>query len=179
MLLGLKSPVLRRVVKARKELHVCTASSLCKGWTLWLVPYSLWFWDACHEGVLEVTILVRPQFGSGGWASIVTAVVMGGHYDSPPCVHCSLIKFFNLWLQLSKLSDIVARIQFTAAWIIWQFTICSICHFMLYYLCCHALYRHGKGVDLMQYMLSLLVTIAGGVACHYIIKWLDRDNHDN
>ena len=31
----------------------------------------------------------------------------------------------------------------------------------------------------MQYMLSLLVTIAGGVACHYIIKWLDRDNHDN
>ena len=28
----------------------------------------------------------------------------------------------------------------------------------------------------MQYVLSLLVTVAGGVACHYIIKWLDRDD---
>ncbi len=29
-------------------------------------------------------------------------------------------------------------------------------------------------------MFSLFVTVMGGVACHYIIKWLDsRNNKDN
>lgn len=32
----------------------------------------------------------------------------------------------------------------------------------------------------MEVMFSLLVTIVGGVACHYIIKWLEnRNDKDN
>ena len=31
----------------------------------------------------------------------------------------------------------------------------------------------------MNILTSLLVTIMGGVACHYIIKWLDGDDNDN
>ena len=31
----------------------------------------------------------------------------------------------------------------------------------------------------MDYIFSLIVAIAAGVACHYIIKWLDGDHKDN
>ncbi len=31
----------------------------------------------------------------------------------------------------------------------------------------------------METLISLLVAIVGGVACHYIIKWLDGDGNDN
>ena len=30
-----------------------------------------------------------------------------------------------------------------------------------------------------QILISFLVTVTGGVACHYIIKWLDSDDKDN
>lgn len=30
-----------------------------------------------------------------------------------------------------------------------------------------------------QILISFLVTVTGGVACHYIIKWLDRNDKDN
>ena len=29
----------------------------------------------------------------------------------------------------------------------------------------------------MDFLTSLIVTIAGDVICHYIIKWLDNNNH--
>lgn len=29
----------------------------------------------------------------------------------------------------------------------------------------------------MEYILSFIVTVAAGVACHYIIKWLDGVSH--
>ncbi len=28
-------------------------------------------------------------------------------------------------------------------------------------------------------ILSFLIAVVGGVTCHYIIKWLDRDDKDN
>lgn len=28
-------------------------------------------------------------------------------------------------------------------------------------------------------IISLLVAVVGGVACRYIIKWLDSNHHDN
>ena len=31
----------------------------------------------------------------------------------------------------------------------------------------------------MDILASLLVTVVGGVACHYIIKWLDSNGNDN
>lgn len=31
----------------------------------------------------------------------------------------------------------------------------------------------------MEILLSLLVSIVGGIACHYIVKWLDRNDNDN
>ncbi len=31
----------------------------------------------------------------------------------------------------------------------------------------------------MDILISLLATIVGGVACHYIIKWLDGGDNDN
>lgn len=36
----------------------------------------------------------------------------------------------------------------------------------------------GGGVD-MEYLLSFLIAVLGGVACHYIIKWLDSNDRDN
>jgi hypothetical protein len=35
------------------------------------------------------------------------------------------------------------------------------------------------GGDCMNYVISFLVAVAGGVACHYIIKWLDGDDKSN
>ena len=34
-------------------------------------------------------------------------------------------------------------------------------------------------IHMMEIIASLIVAIAGGVACHYIIKWLDGNEHDN
>jgi len=31
----------------------------------------------------------------------------------------------------------------------------------------------------MEVITAFLVAIAAGVACHYIIKWLDSDHKDN
>lgn len=31
----------------------------------------------------------------------------------------------------------------------------------------------------MEVMLSFLVTVLGGVVCHLIIKWLDRNSKDS
>ena len=36
----------------------------------------------------------------------------------------------------------------------------------------------GGGV-FMEVVISFFVTVAAGVACHYIIKWLDSDRKDN
>ena len=32
-----------------------------------------------------------------------------------------------------------------------------------------------KGVFILEMLVSFLVAVAAGVACHYIIKWLDGD----
>nr|DAH10466.1 MAG TPA: toxin [Caudoviricetes sp.] len=31
----------------------------------------------------------------------------------------------------------------------------------------------------MEVIITFLVAVAAGVACHYIIKWLDGDHKDN
>ncbi len=31
----------------------------------------------------------------------------------------------------------------------------------------------------MEILASFLIAVMAGVACHYIIKWLDGNNHDN
>jgi hypothetical protein len=31
----------------------------------------------------------------------------------------------------------------------------------------------------MEVVISFLVAVSAGVACHYIIKWLDSDNKSN
>ena len=31
----------------------------------------------------------------------------------------------------------------------------------------------------MEKLLSVLLSVLGNIACHYIIKWLDRDKDDN
>lgn len=31
----------------------------------------------------------------------------------------------------------------------------------------------------MEILISLFVTVMGGVVCHYIIKWLDSNTKDN
>ena len=36
----------------------------------------------------------------------------------------------------------------------------------------------GGGV-IMEIITAFLVAVAAGVACHYIIKWLDSDRKDN
>ena len=36
----------------------------------------------------------------------------------------------------------------------------------------------GGGVE-MEMLITFCVTVVGGVACHYIIKWLDRNDKGN
>lgn len=51
---------------------------------------------------------------------------------------------------------------------------------MICFSCCHTHSGNGKGVNPLQdVLISVVVTIVGGVICHYIIKWLDGDEHDN
>ena len=38
---------------------------------------------------------------------------------------------------------------------------------------------YRKGVNCMEFFVTFLVAVAAGVACHYIIKWLDSDRKDN
>nr|DAV08313.1 MAG TPA: cytochrome oxidase subunit [Bacteriophage sp.] len=33
----------------------------------------------------------------------------------------------------------------------------------------------GRRCITLEYLLSFIVAVAAGVACHYIIKWLDGD----
>ena len=33
-----------------------------------------------------------------------------------------------------------------------------------------------KGVPYVEYLLSFIIAVMGGVVCHYIIKWLDDDD---
>lgn len=37
-------------------------------------------------------------------------------------------------------------------------------------------YPTTGGAFIMDVAVSFLVTVMGGVVCHYIIKWLDRDD---
>ena len=46
---------------------------------------------------------------------------------------------------------------------------------MLYLQCCPTDTRQREEVGLLNLILSFLVSCAAGVACHYIIKWLDGD----
>ena len=48
-----------------------------------------------------------------------------------------------------------------------------------YNLCvAHRYPQQGGGVR-MEVVISFLVTVLAGVACHYIIKWLDSDDKSN
>ena len=38
--------------------------------------------------------------------------------------------------------------------------------------------QQGGGVR-MEFFISYLIAVAAGVACHYIIKWLDGDDKSN
>lgn len=31
----------------------------------------------------------------------------------------------------------------------------------------------------MEFFLSLIASVAGGVICHYVVKWLDSTDDDN
>ena len=50
---------------------------------------------------------------------------------------------------------------------------------MVYCLCCHTHSGSGEEVCAMDVVLSLMVTVVGGIMSHYIIKWLDSDHDDN
>lgn len=39
--------------------------------------------------------------------------------------------------------------------------------------------RQREGGEYLEILTSFLIAVMAGVACHYIIKWLDGDNHDN
>ena len=47
-------------------------------------------------------------------------------------------------------------------------------------MCCHTQSGNGKGVHvLVEAIISFLVAVAAGVACHYIIKWLDSEEESD
>ena len=39
--------------------------------------------------------------------------------------------------------------------------------------------RRGGVYAVLDFITSLVIAIVGGVACHYIIKWLDGKGEDN
>ena len=46
---------------------------------------------------------------------------------------------------------------------------------MIKWVCYRLLDWYGREVNCVEYIISLIVTVAAGVICHYIIKWLDGD----
>ena len=46
---------------------------------------------------------------------------------------------------------------------------------MVYWQCYRLHTGNRKEANYMDFFASLIVTIMGGVICHYIIKWLDGD----
>ena len=47
--------------------------------------------------------------------------------------------------------------------------------FVVYSSCYRPNTGNRKGVFILEMLVSFLVAVAAGVACHYIIKWLDGD----
>lgn len=41
------------------------------------------------------------------------------------------------------------------------------------------IWQQKGGANMSDAILSFLIAVAGGVTCHYIIKWLDSDDKDN
>lgn len=41
------------------------------------------------------------------------------------------------------------------------------------------LYWRQEGGEPMDMLISLIVTVMGGVVCHYVIRWLDRHDKGN
>jgi hypothetical protein len=39
--------------------------------------------------------------------------------------------------------------------------------------------QHREEVFLLEYLISFLIAVMAGVACHYIIKWLDNNDKSN
>ncbi len=39
--------------------------------------------------------------------------------------------------------------------------------------------RNWEEVSIVEFLISFLIAVMAGVACHYIIKWLDGDDNDN
>ena len=50
---------------------------------------------------------------------------------------------------------------------------------LCYNFCVAHRYPATGGGDFMSILISFLVTVAAGVACHYIIKWLDSNDKGN
>ena len=42
-----------------------------------------------------------------------------------------------------------------------------------------SIWQQKGGANMSDAILSFLIAVAGGVTCHYIIKWLDSDDKDN
>ena len=55
----------------------------------------------------------------------------------------------------------------------------EVCRIICYnFFVAHQYPQRGGGAC-MEFFISFLVTVLGGVACHYIIKWLDGDDKSN
>jgi len=39
--------------------------------------------------------------------------------------------------------------------------------------------RNREEVSMLEFLTSFLIAVLGGVACHYIIKWLGGDDEGN
>ena len=46
--------------------------------------------------------------------------------------------------------------------------------FMIYWFCGSSPLSYGRGGEIMDYILTLLVSVAANVVSHFICKWLDR-----
>ena len=55
----------------------------------------------------------------------------------------------------------------------------EVCRIICYnFFVAHQYPQRGGGVY-MEFVISFIVAVAAGVACHYIIKWLDGGQKDN
>ena len=57
--------------------------------------------------------------------------------------------------------------------------IIEICRMICYNFFVAYRYPQQGGGACMEFFISFSVTVLGGVACHYIIKWLDGDDKSN
>ena len=114
-------------------------------------------------GALKALFLMTMSIGDGVFLSVFDNLKCNHSIKSLPVLLKPSI--FLVHIYLLKMKYFFKNIE----------TLEMVC----YNFCVAHRYPATGGGDFMSIFISFLVTVAAGVACHYIIKWLDSNDKGN